>query len=195
MVTQILSMVLPVLVMIVLGRVFALKGILNDERHAGLKTIVGDVLLPLVLFKAFFTAQYGSKLLLVFVTVFMSCLAALAAGFALKRLVRPYDKYMPLLMTGFACAEETARKTDFPDNTFVEMDADYITGVTQRGKTVLFRYEAQTEDGETYTKNALVYVPYGYDENDTETRYNVLYLMHGHGGGYTTFFRGAGSFS
>ncbi|MBR4039487.1 MAG: hypothetical protein IKJ11_05245 [Clostridia bacterium] len=94
-------MVLPVLVMIVLGRVFALKGILNDERHAGLKTIVGDVLLPLVLFKAFFTAQYGGKLLLVFVTVFMSCLAALAAGFALKKLVRPYDKYMPLLMTGF----------------------------------------------------------------------------------------------
>ena len=101
MVTQILSMVLPVLVMIVLGRVFALKGILNDERHAGLKTIVGDVLLPLVLFKAFFTAQYGGKLLLVFVTVFMSCLAALIAGYALKKFVRPYDKYMPLLMTGF----------------------------------------------------------------------------------------------
>ena len=101
MITQILSMVLPVLVMIVLGRMFALKGILNDERHAGLKTIVGDVLLPLVLFKAFFTAQYGAKLLLVFVTVFMSCLAALLAGFALKKFVRPYDRYMPLLMTGF----------------------------------------------------------------------------------------------
>ena len=101
MITQILSMVLPVLVMIVLGRMFALKGILNDERHAGLKTIVGDVLLPLVLFKAFFTAQYGGKLLLVFVTVFMSCLVALAAGFALKKFVRPYDRYMPLLMTGF----------------------------------------------------------------------------------------------
>ena len=101
MITQILSMVLPVLVMIVLGRMFALKGILNDERHAGLKTIVGDVLLPMVLFKAFFTAQYGGKLLLVFVTVFMSCLAALIAGYALKKFVRPYDRYMPLLMTGF----------------------------------------------------------------------------------------------
>ena len=51
------------------------------------------------------------------------------------------------------------------------------------------------EDGVTYPKYANVYLPYGYDENDTETRYNVLYLMHGHGGGYTTFFRGAGSFS
>ena len=100
-----------------------------------------------------------------------------------------------LLMSSFACAEETARKTDFPDNTFEEMDRNYISDVTQRGKTVLYRYEAKTPEGETYTKNALVYLPYGYDENDTETRYNVLYLMHGHGGGYTTYFRGAGSFS
>ena len=100
-----------------------------------------------------------------------------------------------LLMSGVACAEESARKTDFPDNTFVEMDPNYITGVTQRGKTFLFTYEAQTQEGESYTKRALVYVPYGYDEADPDTRYNVLYLMHGHGGGYTTFFKGAGSFS
>ncbi len=100
-----------------------------------------------------------------------------------------------LLLPCFAHAEADARKTDFPDNTFVEMDPNYITGVTQRGKTVLFRYDATTPDGQDYTKSALVYVPYGYDPADTETRYNVMYLLHGHGGGYTTFFRGAGSFS
>ncbi|MBR3904658.1 MAG: hypothetical protein IKJ51_02980 [Clostridia bacterium] len=95
----------------------------------------------------------------------------------------------------FAHAEEGARKTDFPDNTFEEMDPSYITGVTQRGKTVLFTYNAKTQEGEDYVKRALVYVPYGYDAEDKDTRYNVMYLMHGHGGGYTTFFRGAGSFS
>ena len=100
-----------------------------------------------------------------------------------------------LLACCFAQAEGSTRKTDFPDHTFVDMDPNYITGVTQRGKTVMFRYDAQTEDGQAYTKNALVYVPYGYDPEDTATRYNVLYLMHGHGGGYTTYFRGAGSFS
>lgn len=100
-----------------------------------------------------------------------------------------------LLASCFACAEAPARKTDFPDNTFVEMDPTYITGVTQRGKTVLFRYEAQTPEGEAYTKSALVYVPYGYNAEDTATRYNVMYLLHGHGGGYTTFLKGAGSFS
>jgi len=101
MITQILSMVLPVLAMILLGRLCATRGILNDERHAGLKAIIGDILLPVVLFNAFFTAQYDGKLLLVFVLVFSSCLLALLAGFALKRFVKPYDRYMPLLMTSF----------------------------------------------------------------------------------------------
>ena len=101
MITQILSMVLPVLAMILLGRLCATKGILNDERHAGLKSIIGDILLPVVLFNAFFTAQYDGKLLLVFAMVFSSCLLALLAGFALKRFVKPYDRYMPLLMTSF----------------------------------------------------------------------------------------------
>ena len=101
MITQILSMVLPVLTMILLGRLCAARGILNDERHAGLKAIIGDILLPVVLFNAFFTAQYDGKLLLVFALVFSSCLVALLAGFALKRFVKPYDRYMPLLMTSF----------------------------------------------------------------------------------------------
>ena len=86
MITQILSMVLPVLAMILLGRLCATKGILNDERHAGLKAIIGDILLPVVLFNAFFTAQYDGKLLLVFALVFSSCLIALIAGYALNKL-------------------------------------------------------------------------------------------------------------
>ena len=101
MMTQILSMVLPVLVMILLGRLCAARGLLNDERHAGLKAIIGDVLLPVVLFKAFFTAQYDGKLLLVFVLVFIGCLIALLAGYALRRFVAPYGRFMPLLMTSF----------------------------------------------------------------------------------------------
>ena len=42
-------------------------------------------------------------------------------------------------------------------------------------------------NGEDITKYAYVYLPYGYDENDNETRYDVLYLMHGwtgHAGEY-----------
>ena len=100
MITQILAKVLPVLVMIILGRVCATKGILNDEQHAGLKNVIGDILLPVVLFQAFFTADYGKRMLLVFVLVFVGYGAALAAGYALRRFVKPYGRFMPLLMTG-----------------------------------------------------------------------------------------------
>ena len=99
MITQILAKVLPVLVMIILGRVCATKGILNDEQHAGLKNVIGDILLPVVLFQAFFTADYGTRMLLVFVLVFVGYGVALAAGYALRRFVKPYGRFMPLLMT------------------------------------------------------------------------------------------------
>ena len=93
--TQILTMVLPVLVMIVLGRVCAVTGILNDEQHTGIKNIIGNILLPVVLFQAFFTADYGARMLLVFVLVFAGYGIALAAGYALRKLVQPYDRFMP----------------------------------------------------------------------------------------------------
>ena len=99
MITEILSKVLPVLVMIALGRLCETKQIINDEQHAGLKAIVGDILLPVVLFQAFFTADYGKRMLLVFVLVFVGYGTALAAGYALRRFVKPYDRFMPLLMT------------------------------------------------------------------------------------------------
>lgn len=99
MITEILSKVLPVLVMIALGRLCETKQIINDEQHAGLKAIVGDILLPVVLFQAFFTADYGKRMLLVFVLVFVGYGAALAAGYALRRFVKLYDRFMPLLMT------------------------------------------------------------------------------------------------
>ncbi len=99
MITEILSKVLPVLVMIALGRLCETKQIINDEQHAGLKAIVGDILLPVVLFQAFFTADYGKRMLLVFALVFVGYGAALATGYALRRFVKPYGRFMPLLMT------------------------------------------------------------------------------------------------
>ena len=100
MLAQILSKVLPVLVLIGLGRLCAVKGILNDEQHTGLKKIISDILLPVVLFQAFFTAEYGTKIVIVLALVFVGYGTALAAGYALRKLVKPYDRYMPLLLTG-----------------------------------------------------------------------------------------------
>ncbi|MBQ9514713.1 MAG: esterase, partial [Ruminococcus sp.] len=42
--------------------------------------------------------------------------------------------------------------------------------------------------GADVTKQAYVYLPYGYDDSDTDTRYNILYLMHGWGGHAGEYF-------
>ncbi len=41
---------------------------------------------------------------------------------------------------------------------------------------------------EAITKTAYIYMPYGYDENDTDTRYDIIYLMHGWGGHAGEYF-------
>ena len=105
MITQILAKVLPVLVMIALGRVCATKGILSDDQHAGLKNIIGDILLPVVLFQAFFTGfsigvapvfsyNYGSgnrqRLARLFGISVRSVLAGSAGVFLIMELFAPW---------------------------------------------------------------------------------------------------------
>lgn len=57
------------------------------------------------------------------------------------------------------------------------------------------RIDYQTRDyaegtGSARTNTAYVYLPYGYDEN-SDTRYNVIYLVHGHYGTASTTFEAA----
>ena len=56
-----------------------------------------------------------------------------------------------------------------------------VTGVDYDSKDYV-------RDGAAITKTAYVYTPYGYDENDEETRYNIIYLMHGWGGHVGEYF-------
>lgn len=58
---------------------------------------------------------------------------------------------------------------------------EYFETSAQPGQVIQVTYESQdyTGDGIVITKPAWVYLPYGYDENDTDTRYDILYLMHG----------------
>lgn len=46
--------------------------------------------------------------------------------------------------------------------------------------------------GNSITKTAYVYTPYGYDAGDTSTRYDIVYLMHGWGGHAGEYFEMAG---
>ncbi len=79
--------------------------------------------------------------------------------------------------------EEPMTERIYPDNSYQKMPEDYTNNDwAPKGSVVSFTYDTknhQSNDGTVYQKSALVYLPAGYDENDTETKYNVLYLMHG----------------
>ena len=86
-------------------------------------------------------------------------------------------------------------RTEFPDNKFKDMPQEYTRPNEKAGKIVSFKYKTRdnrTAGSAEFEKTCLVYLPYGYDEKDTKTQYNILYLMHGAGGNESTFFRGEG---
>lgn len=92
---------------------------------------------------------------------------------------------LAICMTGCAgSAASHERKTEFPDNPYHEIPSEYYKRVNDGGLVTSVKYETKNYGGgeETYEKTALVYLPYGYDQNDTEKKYNVMYMMHGGGG-------------
>ena len=65
----------------------------------------------------------------------------------------------------------------------------YLNEVVQQGEVVRIDYDTRDyADGTmaVWQNTAYVYLPYGYD-TDTERRYNVLYLVHGHYGTASTY--------
>ena len=67
---------------------------------------------------------------------------------------------------------------------------EYFEPSDHPGTVTRLDYESEdyVRDGAAVTKTAYVYTPYGYDAADTETRYNILYLMHGWGGRAGEYF-------
>ncbi|WP_328468962.1 alpha/beta hydrolase-fold protein [Actinoplanes sp. NBC_00393] len=68
------------------------------------------------------------------------------------------------------------------------------TPARRQGEVVRVDYSTRHNNATT-GKHALVYLPAGYNEQDQQTRYDVLYLMHGAGMTTESFFGGAGESS
>lgn len=60
----------------------------------------------------------------------------------------------------------------------------YELEAPEQGRMECISYKSEFR-GEQVTRDAMVYLPYGYDE--TEGKYEVMYLMHGRGGSYKTW--------
>ena len=68
---------------------------------------------------------------------------------------------------------------------------EYLTEAENQGTLTTIQYETidRAGDGSKLEKEAMVYLPYGYDETDADTRYDIVYLMHGWTGNNSIFFQ------
>lgn len=75
----------------------------------------------------------------------------------------------------------TALKVDMQNIVLGTVPDEYYSKATQQGTLETFTYDTKDYigNGNAIQSQATVYLPYGYDQNDDGTRYNILYLQHG----------------
>ncbi len=58
---------------------------------------------------------------------------------------------------------------------------EYYETAQEQGTLEIFTYDTKdyVGKGDAIQSQATVYLPYGYDQNDLDTKYNILYLQHG----------------
>ena len=66
----------------------------------------------------------------------------------------------------------------------IAVPKEYKSESSKPGTVIKEEYMSKDYAGnkKEVSKEAYVYIPYGYDENDEGTKYDILYLMHGWGG-------------
>ena len=75
---------------------------------------------------------------------------------------------------------------------FTPLPADYLAASDKPGTIETLAYEAENQEGGVDKKKLHVYLPHGYNAADRNTKYNVLYLMHGGGENEDLLFGGPG---
>jgi hypothetical protein len=98
---SVVKMILPVLLMLPIGMICRKTGIVKKSGADGLKALVVNITLPAILFKAFYSATYSTDIIVITITMFTVCVAALGLGFLFKRITRSSMHTSPFLMTGF----------------------------------------------------------------------------------------------
>ena len=92
---DIIAAILPVIVMLVLGKIFSVKKVISSETVTGIKGLISGILLPVVIFNALLTMQFSARSL----TLSLAVYALYTAGlFVSLKLIAPKMKYR---MSGF----------------------------------------------------------------------------------------------
>ena len=96
------------------------------------------------------------------------------------------------LFSGAAHAEGETKPLTIPQTGYTTpVPAVYSTPAERQGTVEWITYDSEDylNGSAPVQKTAAVYLPYGYDPDDAETRYDILYLMHGWGGSAGEYFQ------
>ena len=96
---NILKTVMPVIVMLALGKIFAVKNVISKETVSGIKGLISGILLPVVIFNALLTMRFSMRSLILSLLVYALYTIALSATL---KFISPKLKYRMsgFLMTG-----------------------------------------------------------------------------------------------
>jgi predicted permease len=98
---DIIAQILPILFLLALGYWVRRRRFLAESTIEDLKKIIVSFALPAVLFTSFLTLELKAAYLVVFVMIFLLCVALFVLGRALQTALGIKWTYFPFLMTGF----------------------------------------------------------------------------------------------
>lgn len=92
---------IPIIVIIIIGYFLTRIKFLDDSMAENLKKIVVNLTLPVGLFSSFIKIRFEAKYLLVFLSVYVTCVILLNLGKLLAKTFNIKNKYFPFLLTGY----------------------------------------------------------------------------------------------
>ena len=97
---EVLAIVLPVILMMGIGKFLGISGLIDDHTVAGIKAIISNIMLPVTLFDALAMTIFQGKDMLLVGACFVAFCAILGVAFLLRPLFGEYKTYAPFLCCG-----------------------------------------------------------------------------------------------
>ena len=98
---NVLATLLPILVMLGIGIFCRKKEILNDNILAGIKRLIMDVLMPVMIFSVTLSTTFSPTLLIMAAMSFVMNGAGLGVGKLTQRFLGDYGTYHPYMLSGY----------------------------------------------------------------------------------------------
>ncbi len=98
---EIVSKILPIILLILLGAVFQRTRYITTEAVRDIKKIVVNIALPLVIFTSLINVDFSAQYLWLALIVFVVTTALLLVGQLIKRLSGSPNRYLPALFTSY----------------------------------------------------------------------------------------------